>query len=93
MLTNAQLETYRQDGVLVVENVFDQATLDRLRAVIAEFVAGAARITDHTEVYDLEPSHSPEQPRVRRIKTPHKWHPVFLEMPLRWLPIHHLLRL
>ena len=80
MLTDAQLDVYQKDGVLVVENVFDQATLDRLRAVIAEFVAGAANVKDHSEVYDLEPSHTPEQPRVRRIKTPHKLHPVFLEM-------------
>lgn len=80
MLTDAQLDTYQQDGVLVVENVFDQTTLDRLRGVIAEFVAGAAQLTDHTEIYDLEPSHTREQPRVRRIKTPHKWHPIFLEM-------------
>lgn len=80
MLTDAQLDVYQKDGVLVVENVFDQATLDRLRAVIAELVAGAANVKDHSEVYDLEPSHTPEQPRVRRIKTPHKLHPVFLEM-------------
>jgi len=80
VLTDAQLDVYQKDGVLVVENVFDQATLDRLRAVIAEFVAGAANVKDHSEVYDLEPSHTPEQPRVRRIKTPHKLHPVFLEM-------------
>jgi ectoine hydroxylase-related dioxygenase (phytanoyl-CoA dioxygenase family) len=80
VLTDAQLDVYQQDGVLVVENVFDQATLDRLRAVIAEFVAGAANVKDHSEVYDLEPSHTPEHPRVRRIKTPHKLHPVFLEM-------------
>lgn len=80
MLTDAQLDVYQKDGVLVVENVFDQTTLDRLRAVIAEFVAGAANVKDHSEVYDLEPSHTPEHPRVRRIKTPHKLHPVFLEM-------------
>jgi ectoine hydroxylase-related dioxygenase (phytanoyl-CoA dioxygenase family) len=80
VLTDAQLDVYQKDGVLVVENVFDQATLDRLRAVIAELVAGAANVKDHSEVYDLEPSHTPEQPRVRRIKTPHKLHPVFLEM-------------
>ena len=80
MLTDAQLDLYRKDGVLVVENVFDQATLDRLRTVIGEFVARAADLTSHTEVYDLEPTHTQEEPRVRRIKTPHKWHPLFWEL-------------
>ena len=39
MLTDTQLDTYRRDGVIVIENVFDQSILDRLRDVIAEFVA------------------------------------------------------
>ena len=80
MLTDTQLEAYRKDGVIVVENVFDQATLGRLRKVVDEFIAQAAEVTDHTDIYDLEPTHTPEQPRVRRIKTPHKWHPLFWEL-------------
>ncbi len=80
MLTDAQLDVYREDGVLIVENVFDQAILDRLREVIADFVVRSKDVATHDEVYDLEPSHTPEQPRVRRIKTPHKLHPIFWEM-------------
>lgn len=80
MLTDVQLDSYQENGFLVVENVFDAATLSRLQAVIDEFVAGAAATTAHTSVYDLEPSHTPEQPRVRRIKTPHKLHPIFWEI-------------
>ena len=80
MLTDAQLDVYRKDGVLIVENVFDQAILDRLREVIADFVVRSKDVATHDEVYDLEPSHTPEQPRVRRIKTPHKLHPIFWEM-------------
>lgn len=80
LLTDTQLGAYRKDGFLVVENVFDQATLDQLRKVVAEFIAQAAEVTDHTDVYDLEPTHTPEQPRVRRIKTPHKLHPLFMEL-------------
>jgi ectoine hydroxylase-related dioxygenase (phytanoyl-CoA dioxygenase family) len=80
VLTETQLDAYRENGFVVVENVFDQTTLQRLRGVVGEFIANAAGITDHTEVYDLEPSHTADQPRVRRIKTPHKWHPIFWEM-------------
>jgi phytanoyl-CoA hydroxylase len=80
MLTDAQLDTYRKDGVIVVENVFDQPILDRLRDVIAGFVERSRNVKTHDDVYDLEPSHTPERPHVRRIKTPHKLHPLFWEM-------------
>ena len=45
-----------------------------------EVVAGARGVTGHTEVLDLEPSHTPERPRVRRIKNPHMHHPFYRDM-------------
>ena len=51
-----------------------------MRTVIAELVAGSAKTLEHTDVYDLEPGHTAENPRVRRIKTPHKVHPLFNEI-------------
>ena len=39
-------------------------------ASLAELVAGAAQVAENNDVYDLEPSHTPAMPRVRRIKTP-----------------------
>ena len=48
--------------------------------MIAELVAGSAKTLEHTDVYDLEPGHTAENPRVRRIKTPHKVHPLFDEI-------------
>jgi hypothetical protein len=35
------------------------------------FVDDARSVAANDEIYDLEESHSPEEPRVRRIKTPH----------------------
>ncbi len=80
MITSRQIEAYHRDGYLVVDHVLDAATLARTRAVIAELVAGAKGLATHNDVYDLESTHIPEHPRVRRIKTPHKWHPVFWEI-------------
>ena len=51
--------------------------LAHLRSVVAGLVAGAAAVTEHTDVYDLEPGHTPEAPRVRQIKAAHKVHPAF----------------
>src|ERR1700759_5014165 len=80
MISEKDVEAYRRDGVIVVPEVLDGATLARVRQVIAEVVAGAAEVTEHNEVYDLEPGHTRENPRVRRIKTPHKVHPIFNEI-------------
>jgi phytanoyl-CoA hydroxylase len=80
MLSAREIDQYRQTGYLVVEDMLDQATLSRARQVIAECVAGAAEVSKHDSVYDLEPGHRPEAPRVRRIKTPHVHHPLFWEI-------------
>jgi phytanoyl-CoA hydroxylase len=90
MISEADVETYRRDGMIVVPNVLDHETLGRVRQVLAELVAGAADISEHTDVYDLEPGHTREAPRVRRIKTPHKAHPIFNEI-VRSTPVVDIL--
>jgi phytanoyl-CoA hydroxylase len=63
--------------VIVVPEVLGKETLAEVRTVIAELVAGSANTLEHTDIYDLEPGHTAEQPRVRRIKAPHKVHAIF----------------
>jgi len=80
MISDEMVQAYRRDGVIVVPEVLDKNTLENVRSVLAELVAGAAGVTEHTDIYDLEPGHAPENPRVRRIKAPHKVHPIFDEI-------------
>jgi ectoine hydroxylase-related dioxygenase (phytanoyl-CoA dioxygenase family) len=80
MISDDLVQAYKRDGVIVVPEVLDKDTLGRVRAVLAELLAGAANVTQHTDVYDLEPGHTPENPRVRRIKAPQKVHPIFDEI-------------
>ena len=80
MISDEMVQAYRRDGVIVVPEVLDKNTLEKVRSVLAELVAGAAGVTEHTDIYDLEPGHAPENPRVRRIKAPHKVHPIFDEI-------------
>jgi phytanoyl-CoA hydroxylase len=77
MLKEQDVAAYRRDGIIVVPDVLDASTVGDLRRVIADLVAGAARIAQHDDVYDLEPGHTPAMPRVRRIKSPHKVHALF----------------
>lgn len=80
MISDDLAQAYKREGVIVVPEVLDKGTLARLRSVLDELIAGAAKVTEHTDVYDLEPGHTPEDPRVRRIKAPHKVHPIFDEI-------------
>jgi phytanoyl-CoA hydroxylase len=77
MLDRAQIEAYGRDGFLVLRGLLSAAEIGRLRARADAFVAGAKGVAAHDAVYDLEDSHTPESPRVRRIKTPHLHHPDF----------------
>ena len=77
MISEQDVQIYRRDGFIVVPDVLAVDTLAEIRKVIAELVAGSAQTLEHTDVYDLEPGHTVESPRVRRIKAPHKVHPIF----------------
>ena len=80
MISDKDVQTYQRDGVIVVPEVLGADTLAQVRSVIAELVAGSTKTLEHTDVYDLEPGHTAENPRVRRIKTPHKVHKIFDEI-------------
>ncbi len=75
MLTAAQIEFYREQGYLVVERLIPEDLLSELRVQVDQKVADAAKVTENDAVYDLEDSHAPGSPRVRRLKTPHDYLP------------------
>jgi phytanoyl-CoA hydroxylase len=77
MLSEAKIEAYRRDGFVVVENVLSATEVAELRAVTDRLVEAARAIAEHDSVYDLEPTHSATEPRVRRIKTPHLVDPAY----------------
>src|SRR5207302_368430 len=68
---------YERDGFIVVPDVFSPAEIDELRRVTDEFVRNAAAVTANDEVYDLEDTHSRDEPRVRRLKAPHLIDPAY----------------
>lgn len=80
MISDTQVQHYRDHGYVVVEDVLDPAILAELRTVTEHIVSEARGLTDHNGVYDLEPSHRADAPRVRRIKLPHKVDPFYRTM-------------
>lgn len=77
MIDAAGIERYREQGFVVVENVLNAQEVAELRRVTDELVEKARFVREHNDVYDLEPTHSAQEPRVRRIKTPHAQHAVY----------------
>lgn len=77
ILSKREVEQYRDLGYLVVADVLDAQLLTDVRRMVDAIVAEASKVSTHTDVYDLEESHTPEKPRVRRIKAPHKHFPFF----------------
>ena len=79
MLSKRQVEQYHEQGAIVVPNIVDEFTLRRMRDALSGLVENSRTVSQHDEVYDLEPGHSSADPRVRRIKKPTKVDPVFDE--------------
>ena len=71
-LTPDDVAFYQETGYLIVENRIPDETISAIRSEIARFEAEAAELTASNDRLDLEKSHSPENPRLRRIKLPHK---------------------
>ena len=82
MLTQEQIDFYNENGYLGVENVLSAEEVADLQRTTDEFVEKSREVTDHTDVFDLEPGHTPANPRVRRIKNPVLHHIVY-EQTLR----------
>ena len=80
MISDQDVARYRHDGFIVVPDVLSAADVADLRRVTDEFVERSRKATGHTDVFDLEPGHTAEQPRLRRIKTPSLHHPVYARM-------------
>jgi phytanoyl-CoA hydroxylase len=77
MLTRAQIEEYNEVGAIVVPEVLTPDEVRTLSDVTDGFVERARGLTTHTEIYDLEDTHTADNPRVRRIKAAHLHHPAY----------------
>jgi ectoine hydroxylase len=72
MLTAKDMEFYKAQGYVVARDVLSAPELERLHSGLARFLEGAGDVDRNDDKYDLEDSHTRTDPRVRRIKAPHK---------------------
>lgn len=79
-LTDAQVKQYEDSGFVVMPSVLSPEEVTELRRRTDAICAKAAGLTEGNDVYDLEDSHTPDAPRVRRIKKPNLVDPMFADL-------------
>ena len=72
VLSEEQVAFYREQGYLVLENRVPDDIVSAVHAEIARFEDEARGMSASNDRLDLEDSHTPDEPRIRRIKLPHK---------------------
>ncbi len=82
ILTKAQCAFFDEHGYLVLENQISTDWLKRIRDEISGFEQEAAGMSQSNDRLDLEDSHTPQNPRLRRIKLPHQISETFNQLML-----------
>ena len=77
MLDEAQVDAFRREGYLAIEDVLTAGEVEELQRVTDEFVERSRAVADNDDTFDLEPGHRPESPSLRRLKHPVDKHPVY----------------
>ena len=80
VLDRTQREAYFETGYLLLPEFLDRSWLDRLREVAAEFVEQSRACSKSDAKFDLEPGHSADAPKLRRLSFPVDHHEIFREL-------------
>src|SRR5882724_11324884 len=83
VLSQMQRESYFERGYLLVEKAVPMNWIEQIRAVTAEMVERSRQQKTSDAVFDLEPGHSAERPRLRRLSSPVEHHPLYWEVLLK----------
>ena len=73
MLSEKEVQAYRDNGFIMAQSLIEPALMDAIRAEVDEVVAKSRDVAENDDVYDLEDTHSMLEPRVRRLKVPHTY--------------------
>ena len=77
VISQQQREFYFENGYLLLEKIIPPDWVARLISVTDEMVQRSCDLTKSDMTFDLEPGHTAEQPRLRRLTSPVEQHPVY----------------
>jgi ectoine hydroxylase len=75
IITAEQREFYLENGYLLLAEIIPPDWLARLRAATDEMIERSRSIDRSDAVFDLEPDHTRDNPRLRRVTSPVDQHP------------------
>jgi len=77
VLSREQREFYFENGYLLLEEFVSRQWLDRLWEVSNTFIERSRELTESNAMLALDPAHSAEHPRLRRLIDPTEHHPLY----------------
>ena len=79
VLSADQISSFERDGHLCLEGYLAGDWLHRLQETTARMVEDSRNHQESNEKFDLEPDHTPDNPRLRRLQKPQDQDPVYYE--------------
>jgi ectoine hydroxylase-related dioxygenase (phytanoyl-CoA dioxygenase family) len=79
-LSPEQIQFYRDEGYILLENIIAPNNLVRVREKISEYLERSREVSASNALFDLDPGHSAVTPMVRRLKDPHRVDPLFADL-------------
>ena len=73
VLSREQQKCYFENGYLLIENAIDGPPLARLREATAKAIDASRKVSASNATWDLEPGHSAQDPRLRRLTSPNDY--------------------
>ena len=86
MLSAKQIGQYHTEGYLSLPDLVDPDWVRKLVNAASEFVERSRALAKSDGVIDIEPDHSADNPRLRRLINPADQHQVFAEFVLEGPP-------
>ncbi len=69
-MTPEQRDSYFDNGFTLLPSFVEPEWLTRLNTAVAQFVEDSRALSRSNQVFDLEPDHTAENPRLRRVSSP-----------------------
>ena len=80
MLSKDEIEFYTENGYLMIENAVNEEQLSRLQEITYALIEKSRSVIENNDVFDLDEGHGPDNPRLTRIKLPHKQDPYYWDV-------------
>ncbi|MFY0613798.1 MAG: phytanoyl-CoA dioxygenase family protein [Hyphomicrobiaceae bacterium] len=82
VLTDAQVSAYEMDGFLGLDGFVEKPWLAKLQQVTQQMIEESRSVEQSNDKFDVEPDHTAESPRLRRLMKPQDHDPVYADFAM-----------